>query len=268
MFTTTVSPHPDTTLMVSLLDVVEDFNEVLNTAHVPDYSRAYNGLQVAAPNDHTIERLAVAVDASEHVIEQAVTRHADLLVVHHGLFWSTTAPVTGPLYRKLRLLIERPVALYASHLPLDGHRDYGNSALLIRALGLEPDRPFGAFEGFSIGWSAEVPSLDRDAVLARTRAAVEGPVHLIPGGPETITRIAVVTGAGGSFIRQAAAENIDLLVTGEGAHHTYAEAHEYGVNVAYAGHYATEVFGVRALAERARSLWGIEAFFIDAPSGL
>lgn len=247
-------------LVFSFLD------ETLRVAGFPDYPPAWNGVQVEGPQ--TIARVAAAVDAGEPSIRAAVEGGADLLLVHHGLFWGGSAPLTGRLHRRVAPLIRGGTALYAAHLPLDAHPEVGNAAVLIRALGLEPgEERFGTFEDVRIGFVVECRS-DREAFRRKVAEVVDGPVQLLPGGPDETRRVAVVTGGGGSFIREAADEGIDTLLTGEGAHHTYLDAMELGVNVLYAGHYATETWGVRALAQRLEEQFGLPWDFLDFPSGL
>ncbi|RMH21452.1 MAG: Nif3-like dinuclear metal center hexameric protein [Gemmatimonadetes bacterium] len=248
----------------SILQYLDDY---LRIAEVPDYPGAHNGLQVDGAPGHEVERVAVAVDASERVIQGAVADGADLLIAHHGLFWDGSPTVVGPRYRKLRALLEGGVALYSAHLPLDAHPEVGNCAVLARALGLEPEGRFGDYKGAELGWWATVDE-NREALRDRVAEVVGGPVRLIAGGPERAFRVAVVTGGAGSMIRDAAAAGIDTLITGEGAHHTYYEAMERGVNALYAGHYATEVWGVRALAQHLQERFGLPWTFVDDPSGL
>jgi dinuclear metal center YbgI/SA1388 family protein len=241
------------------------FDDLLETATFPDYRSAHNGLQVQG--ERAIGHLATAVDASEEVILAAIAAGADALLVHHGLFWSGQAPITGRLHRKVAPLIRSGVALYAVHLPLDAHPEVGNSAVLARRLGLEPGSPFGRYEEREIGFSARV-SIPRTEMVTRLEGVLGGPVHLISGGPEEIRRVAVVTGGGGSFIAEAAERGIDTLITGEASHHAHGDAHELGVNVLLGGHYRTEVWGVQALAQVAAERFGITWGFLDFPSGL
>ncbi len=234
----------------------------------PDYPRAWNGLQVEGPSD--IEKVVAAVDASEATIGEAVAHGADLLLVHHGLFWDGGLPVTGGRYRKLRALLDHGIALYSAHLPLDGHPEVGNSALLARAVGLELGGRFGAFEGVSVGWwgTLEAPQ-DVKSLVAHVSSAVGGgPVHLVPGGPPVVERVGVVTGAGASFVGDASAAGLHALVTGEGSHHHHFDAVDQGVHLLLAGHYATETFGVRALAGHLGERFGLEWEFLDLPTGL
>lgn len=239
--------------------------ELLSVSAFPDFPGAFNGLQVEGPAE--LNHLAVAVDASQATIDGAAASGADLLLVHHGLLWGDVRPITGRTFRKLSSLIESRIGLYSVHLPLDAHAEVGNAAVLARELGVEVAEPFGAFEDEHIGWSGTF-STSRDGLRDRIAEVVGRGVHLIPGGPEEIHRVAVATGSGGSFISEAADAGMDALVTGEGKHHDFVEATELGLNVYYAGHYATETWGVRALAEAIEDRFSLPWTFIDEPSGL
>lgn len=251
----------------SLSEIVNLADRWLDTGSTPDYPAAHNGLQLAS-NAASIQRIAAAVDASEHVIKDAISQSVDLLIVHHGLFWGGAAPLTGVLYRKIKAAMDHGLAVYSSHLPLDGHPEMGNGHLLAQALGLRVDASFGGFQGYPIGCGGSVSSMSIEEFSRRVADAVGGSPHVIAAGPRAVERVAVVTGAGGSFLAEASSQGYDTLVTGEGAHHTFAEAHELGVNLIYAGHYATETFGVRALAERLATHFGVESVFLDHPSNL
>ncbi len=240
-------------------------DRLLGEAADLDHDGAWNGLQVerTAP----VRRVGAAVDASERVIEQALVAEVDLLVVHHGLFWDPERRVTGRRYRKLRALLKNNVGVYASHLPLDRHPEVGNSACLLRALDLSPTEPFGSWKGFHLGW-ADASGHGLDELLVRLQDAVEGPVRAIRGGADAAGKVAVVTGAGAGFLPEAAERGIDTLITGEAPHHAHADAHELGVNLVLAGHYATETFGVRAVARRLEEAFGVSSVFLPDPSGL
>ena len=224
-----------------------------------------NGLQVA--NSGRVRRLAAAVDASEATIGEAGRRGADLLIVHHGLFWGGNRAVTGSRYRRLKLLLDGDIAVYAAHLPLDVHPELGNNALLARELGLEVVGSFAPHEGRDVGVTADC-SLDRDELLERLRRALDGEVRLVPGGPMAIRRVGILTGSGGSVVEEAAALGLDTLITGEGPHHSYIDAMEAGINVVFGGHYATEVFGVRALAAEVAKRFDLPWDFIASPTGM
>lgn len=245
--------------------VLQFLDDTLQIPRFPDYEGALNGLQVEG--SRPVLRVGAAVDASVAVIEAAEAGAVDLLLVHHGIFWEGRGPLTGRLYRRVLPLIRRGIALYAAHLPLDAHPELGNSVQLIRALGLEPGERFGRFADEEIGFVTHTRE-DRDVFRARVAKVVGGPVRLIPGGPAELRTVGVVTGGGGSFIRVAAEAGLDGLLTGEGSHHTYLDAMELGVNVLYAGHYATETWGIRALAARVAEEFNLEWEFLDFPTGL
>lgn len=248
-----------------LHELVEYLNGYLRVTEIPDYPGALNGLQVEGTRE--VRRIGVAVDASEASVRAAVGSDCDLLLVHHGLFWDGNRPVTGRRYRRLQPLIASGVALYASHLPLDLHPDVGNNAQLARELGIELKGTFGAYQGVDVGVWGEC-EITREALAARLDERLGVRVHLMPGGPERIRRIGVITGGGGSSIGEAIAAGLDAFVTGEGAHHTYFDAVEGGINVYYGGHYATETFGVRALAAHVAERFGLEWEFFELPTGL
>jgi dinuclear metal center YbgI/SA1388 family protein len=239
----------------------------LGTATHPDYPRARNGLQVGGTRD--VARIAAAVDASEAAIHAAVDRGADLLLVHHGLFWSGSAPLSGRLLRRVAPLIQSGTALYSSHLPLDSHVEIGNNVLLCAALGVEPEGRFDPFEGVAVGWHGTIAGgLDARSLIERVEMAVGGPARLIEGGPVRITRVGVVTGSGAGALAEAADLGLHALVTGECQHHHYFDAMELGVHLVLAGHYATETFGVRALAEHVAQRFDLDWSFVDQPTGL
>lgn len=246
----------------SILCFLED---TFQPGSFPDYPHALNGLQVEGRQSVTC--IGAAVDASEATIADAVRRGVDFLLVHHGLFWGGLEPITGPRFRKLAALIQSGMALYSLHLPLDSHPEFGNNALLLSSLGLSPGGPFGSFKTVEIGWWAGC-TLSRSELRVRLEAAVEGETRLIAGGPEEVTRVGVVTGGGASMLTEAAAAGLDTLITGEVPHHAYHEAMELGVNLLTGGHYATETFGVKAVAETISKEFGLPWEFLHFPTGL
>lgn len=252
-------------MAAALTDVVAYLDEYLGVGRIPDSANALNGLQVEGPGP--VRRVAVAVDASEASIRAAVREGSDLLLVHHGLFWDGNRPVTGRRYRRLSLLMEAGVALYAAHIPLDVHEEVGNNAVLARALGLQVGGRFGSYEGLELGVWGDL-AVTRDALQSRLETVLGGSVTLIPGGPEQVGRVGVITGGGGGFVAEARAAGLDALVTGEGSHHTYFDATEEGINLFYGGHYATETWGVRALGAHLETRFGVSWTFLDQPTGL
>jgi dinuclear metal center YbgI/SA1388 family protein len=187
--------------------------------------------------------------------------------VHHGLFWSPAHPWTGKKHELLRLLIGNNLAVYSSHLPLDAHPRLGNNARLCAALGFKKLKPFFESHGQTIGFQT-VTSISRDQLAQRLRRALGGEAKLLPGGPKMCRRIGVVTGGAGGELKIAAEAGVDTFITGEGPHWTYALAEELGLNVFYGGHYATETFGVKALAAELSRKFKVPSVFLDHPSGL
>jgi dinuclear metal center YbgI/SA1388 family protein len=197
----------------------------------------------------------------------AVAEKADLLLVHHGLFWAPAHPWRGRRYELIRCLIEHDLAVYSSHLPLDAHPRLGNNAQLCAALGLKGLRSFFFDHGQPIGFQARtnIPLAELAQRLARATGAEP---RVIPGGPSACRRVGVVSGGAGEGLEKAVAEHVDTFVTGEGPHWTYAKAEELGVNVLYGGHYATETFGVKALAAHLSAWFKLPWTFLDHPTGL
>jgi dinuclear metal center YbgI/SA1388 family protein len=249
----------------SLAAIVVYCNRVLRTDRFQDWDGAVNGLQVE--NTGTVSRIAAAVDGTLATIRMAVAAKADLLIVHHGLFWSRTHPWTGTRYQILRALLDHNVAVYSSHLPLDAHPTLGNNAQLCAALGLKRLKPFFCTKGQFIGFKSETV-LSRDKLLQRLARTVAVQPTLLPGGASVCRRIGVVSGGGGDELAQAAAEGVDTFITGEGRHWTYALAEDLHLNVIYAGHYATETFGVKTLANRLSQRFHVPWVFLDHPTGL
>ncbi|MCL7970888.1 MAG: Nif3-like dinuclear metal center hexameric protein [marine benthic group bacterium] len=252
--------------MADLREIAEYLDDVLDVHRIPDYPSAWNGLQVHCRSP--IESIRVATDACQATIDEAAGDRAQLLIVHHGLFWTDPLPVTGRSYRRLKALMDADMALYSAHLPLDIHPEFGNNVLLAAALGLETEGTFGRWselEGMGVWATADVAL---DEILSRVEGACGTEPFAIRGGPDHVRRVGVATGGAAALMEQAHQEGLDTLVTGEGNHHTYHQAMETGLNVVYAGHYATETFGVRALGERLAERYGLEYGFLDHPTGL
>jgi dinuclear metal center YbgI/SA1388 family protein len=248
-----------------LAGVVDYLQTLLDHDAVADWPHALNGLQVE--NSGRIRRIGAAVDACEATLRSAAERGVDFLLVHHGLFWSGLQRVEGPAYRKLKLSLDADLAVFSSHLPLDLHPRFGNNALLAKALGFKRPEPFFFEKGRFIGFKAKLV-LDRAVLQKRLQAAVGGPVKLIGGGPSRTGVVGVVTGGAGAELFKAAAEGVDTFITGEGPHWTYPAAEELGINLLYGGHYATETFGVKALAAHLSRKYRLPWEFIDHPTGM
>ncbi len=257
-------------ISVGLRELVEFLDHYLRRAEIPDEPNAVNGLQVENASG-SVQRIVAAVDASLETIQGAADASTGpaLLLVHHGLFWDGSIPIAGRRYRRVRALFDHDTALYAAHIPLDVHPVVGNNVVLARELGLAEQQPFDQYRGVPIGVQGVFdPPLDRDELVLRLEQLLSTDARLISGGPERARRVGVITGAAGGRIAAARDAGLDTYITGEGAHHTYFDAMEFGVNVIYAGHYSTETVGVKALAAHLSERFGIPWEFHRHPTGL
>jgi len=255
---------------VPLTDIAAYLDQYLRIRDVPDEPNAVNGLQ-ALNGSGRVGRIVAAVDASLATIAGTAGGYSQptLLVVHHGLFWDGNVPLTGRRYRRIRALFDGDVALYSAHIPLDVHAEVGNNHVLARRLGLADIAPFDLYRGIPLGVQGTLaPGAPREELVARLERELGGKARLIPGGPARSQRVGIITGGAGDRIRIAAEAGLDTYVTGEGPHHTYFDATELGINAIYAGHYATETVGVKALAEHLSAQYGIPWEFHDHPTGL
>jgi dinuclear metal center YbgI/SA1388 family protein len=251
--------------MASLSDIVSYTDDFLRISDVGDWDNALNGLQIE--NSGRVTRIGAAVDVSTRVLTEAQKRDIDLLIVHHGLFWPGLQPIRGALRRQLRVAFENDVALYSAHLPLDIHPKVGNNAQLVAALGLKSAQPFLEEKGQPVGLKIRA-SMSRSELVRKLQKALNGPVTVFGFGPKQTRSIGVVTGAAGSEIHRIADEGIDTFITGEAPHWAAVAAEELGMNLLLGGHYATEVFGVKALAAHLSKRFRIPWEFIDCPTGL
>ena len=257
--------------MTALAGIVSYLDAELRSSEIPDYDAALNGLQLG--NAGSVTRVAAAVDYSAMTIKAALKERADLLIVHHGMFWRGAHPIVDVAYERLKQALAGGLAIYSSHIPLDLHPTYGNNVLLAKELGLAPDSAFGKFRGVEIGVSG-AGDVATDALAERVRR-FSSPFRTtlvcttIPSGHRT-KRWAIITGAGAnsSTLAEARERGVDALIVGEGTHHTAVEAMEAGLVLMYAGHYATETLGVRALADHVASRFAVSSVFVDIPTGL
>jgi dinuclear metal center YbgI/SA1388 family protein len=252
--------------MIELKEIVRYLDKELRIAEVPDYPGAFNGLQLE--NNGSVTKVAAAVDASLPVFEKAIAAGADLLIVHHGMFWQGAQRVVASQYEKLKLAINANMAVYSAHIPLDIHPEWGNNALLCEKLGMHNTEKFHLWKGECIGLK-EVMDLRLDELLERVKAAVGGEVKICNGRKSNdVGTVGVITGGAGSEVQAMADAGINTFITGEGPHWSYPLAEELGVNVIYAGHYATETFGVLKLIEVLEKKYLLCNHFANHPSGL
>lgn len=251
--------------MARLDEIVAWLDELLEPQAFADFCP--NGLQVPGPEE--IGQVVTGVSAGMELFEQAAGSGADLVLVHHGLFWGSGPQALDRVtFRRLELLIEKQMALAAYHLPLDAHPEAGNNALLAERLGAASTVPFALHEGRPIGTIARfAKAIGRDELVERTTAAVGGRQPLVfPDGPEAVEQVGIVTGAGASYLPDAVAAGLDAFVTGEPAERVMNESREAGITFIAAGHYATETFGVRMLGELLADRFGVGHRFIDVPN--
>jgi dinuclear metal center YbgI/SA1388 family protein len=255
---------------VALREVVSALDTELRTADIPEFAGAMNGLQIA--NNGHVTRVAVAVDASMAAVAEAAILKADLLIVHHGLFWNGAQPLVGTSYQKFRTLLNNNIAVYSTHLPLDAHPTLGNNVRLAEALGLVPSSGFGRYKTIDIAVAGECDESSGSLVdrVQAFSARYGGTVRTsIPVNGRRTRHWAIVTGGGASTdtVREARERGIDTLIVGEGPHHTTVEAQEQDLLIIYAGHYATETLGVQALGSWLEARFGLPWSFLHLPTG-
>jgi dinuclear metal center YbgI/SA1388 family protein len=257
--------------VATVAEIGRYLDALLRVDEIPDFPGAVNGIQVET--ESPIVKLAAAVDARERTIRATAEAGANLLLVHHGLFWGGVQPLRGAFLRRVRLLLEHGITVYSSHLPLDMHPELGNNALLAHELGLAPGAGFARYKTVDIGvaGTSDVPTaelLARATRFARTHGHEVRTAGLVEGKVTRRWGICTGAGAGHDTLREAAASNLDTLIVGEGPHWTAIDAEEASLTIFYAGHYATETLGVRALAAHVGGAFGLPWVFVDAPTGL
>lgn len=251
-----------------LTEIDAYFRSFLAIEEMARSDNSLNGIQVGK-DESPIGRIAFAVDACLDSFKQAAEWQADMLLVHHGLFWGKPAAVTGILYDRINFLVRHDMALYAAHLPLDMHPEVGNNAGMVRALGLEEVTPFGNYRGTDIGFKGIFQKPHTiDSVLDLLSLKKEDCLGILPFGTKEITSVGVVSGGAATEAYEALEENLDLFITGEISHQIYHYCLEGGLNLISGGHYATEVWGVRQVAEKTARELAIETRFFDIPTGL
>jgi len=244
------------------------FRGLLDIEGFKDADSSLNGIQV--DNDGSeLGKIAFAVDACLEVFKRAADAGAGLLFVHHGLFWGKPLSLEGSHRERLKFLLDNNLALYAVHLPLDQHPRLGNNAVLAEMLGIKEPEPFGSYHGRTIGYKGKlsVPLTVEEAVQ-KIRYMGRPPLGVFPFGKKESLNCAVISGGAAREAFQALEEGIDLYVSGESSHTVYHPAMEGRLNIIAGGHYSTEVWGVRRIMEECVNQLGLDAEFIDVPTGL
>jgi len=226
-----------------------------------------NGIQIG-PDDRIVRKAAFAVDASLESFKKAADWGADLLFVHHGLFWGKPLALRGSHYQRIEAATSSGISLYAVHLPLDMHPELGNNAVMADMLELQDREAFGDYNGLKIGWKGRLPQeMSCDSIVQRLFGGYHG-VNLLSFGPEKVRSLGIVSGGASREVEQAVNEGLDMYITGEPSHQTYHFCQEQGIHVLAAGHYQTETFGVRQMAAKAKEELNLECIFLDIPTGL
>lgn len=253
---------------MNLRDLDDYFRGLLPLSDLAGTDISLNGIQVECSGKE-MSHVAFAVDACMESFERAAELGADALFVHHGLFWGRPVAVTKSHYQRLKFLLDHDMALYAAHLPLDIHAEFGNNAGIAAALGLQEIEPFGSHRGLKIGFKGVLPEpLSVDEVLDKVGVTREECTAVLPFGPERSRSIGVVSGGAVLDVDQAIGEELDLYITGDALHQVYHTCLEEGINLVCGGHYQTEIWGVRLVAEKLQLDTGIKTSFVDVPTGL
>lgn len=251
--------------MTSLASLVDELDQLLQPERFADYGP--NGLQVPGPD--RVERIVTGVSATVHLHERAAAEGAQLVLVHHGLFWrGMPQHIDAALHRRLRPLFLHDIGLAAYHLPLDGHLEVGNNALIAAGIGCAATEPFAAHHGTTIGVAGR---FDGDGIaaadlFARVRDVTGREPLVLDHGAARIRSVGIVSGAGSDYLADAIAAGLDAFITGEPAERVMAQAREAGIHFVAAGHYATETFGVRRLGDLLHDRFGIDHIFVDDPN--
>jgi len=247
-------------------ELITYLDEYLRVKEIEDDSQ--NGLQVEGPGE--VRKVAFAVDGCQATFERAAAVGAQLIIVHHGIFWNKPLRLTGPLFGRVKMLIEGDCGLYAVHLPLDLHPEVGNNAELARLLELKDIRTFGEYHGSKVGIGGALnPPILLDMLVERlTQTTGEPPARVLAHGPAEASQVGCISGGAAFLMDQVAEAGFDTFVTGEVSHSFFHYAAEWGLNVVYGGHYATETLGVKALARHLEEKFGLATTFLDIPTGL
>ena len=244
------------------------FRNFLEIESFAGVDNSLNGIQIDN-NGAPVNKIAFGVDAAMETFEQAAAINAGMLFVHHGLFWGAPLSLTGNLRQRIKFLLDHNICLYAAHLPLDQHPKLGNNTVLAELLGLENIEPFGLYHGRKIGYKGTFATpITIEEAVKKIDFMGRPPLGVFPFGKKENISAAVVSGGAAKEVRQAIEEGVDLFVTGETSHQVYHDCLEGKINMIAGGHYSTEVWGLRSVMRHCMTGFGIDAEFIDVPTGL
>jgi len=244
------------------------FKSFLDIEGFATTDKSMNGIQI--DNDGSpINKIAFAVDAALETFAKAKAANAGMIFVHHGLLWSSQARIVGNLRQRIKYLLDHNICLYAVHLPLDQHPQFGNNAVLANLLNLTDIEPFGTYHGRKIGYKGKFPApVTIDEAVKKINFMERPPLGVFPFGKKENLTAAIASGGAAENAREALEEGIDLFITGESSHQVYHDCLEGKLNMIAAGHYSSEVWGLHAVMRHCRIELGLEAVFIDVPTGL
>ena len=253
---------------MKLTDFANEMSSVLNIRDFDSADSSLNGVQVGDLNSE-IRKIAFSVDASLDTISEAARQKADMLFVHHGLFWGRPKAITGAHYDRVKTLLDNNIALFACHLPLDAHMEMGNNARMAKRLGMEDIEPFSFYKGIHVGVKGRLECpMTAGEIIARLGIRENVTDYIVNGGDRRFSTLGIVSGEGASDIYEAIDDGLDALITGESRYSTVNDCREAGMSMLCLGHYETETFGVKAVMEYVSSKMGLETCFVDMPLGL
>lgn len=252
------------TSCMDIIQISHYLDQLLDIHNIKDASRAVNGLQVESTGD--IKKVGLAVDACQATIDMAIEQDCDMMFVHHGLFWGGLQPVRGAHYKKLARMVEANLGLYSAHIPLDVHPVLGNNRQLADVIGLDTLQEFALNDGQYIGLRGTIAPKTGHELGGMLSEALHTNVRVIGDG--VIRSVGLVTGGAGKLLGEAIREGLDCFITGEGDAYQFHDAMENGCILMFAGHYATETGGVKAVGRHLEEQFGLETTFLDYPTGL
>ena len=258
--------HPDIMHLIMLLRHFDEWiTKLLSLSEYEEHDSSLNGLQVDR-SDPEIKKIAFAVDASMESFRRAAEAEANLIFVHHGLYWGSVLPIRDRLYSRIRFLMDNDIALYAVHLPLDSHSELGNNAQIARRLAMQDIEPFGTYRGMKIGFKGSLAKSARLEEITR-KVCMADAAGSLPFGPSDIRSIGIISGDCPEGSREAIDQGLDLYITGESSHEIYHDCLEGGLNVLFVGHYQSEIWGIEALADFIKTDSDIQTTVLNVPTG-
>ena len=249
---------------MDILQLSYYLDNLLDIERIKDSPNSMNGLQLQ--NTGEIKKIGLAVDLCTATIEKAISVECNMVLVHHGMFWGGLKPIRGNFYDKISIMIRKNLGLYSAHLPLDMHPVLGNNIFLADQLELNEVEPFGEYEGQKIGLKGRLDLISAEKLGEKIEGKLGSPAKVIGSGE--VRTLGIVSGGAADILSQAAADDLDAYLTGEGANHHYHEAIESRCVLILAGHYGTETGGVKAVGKHLEEQFGIKTEFLDYPTGM